>query len=144
MRERSRFLRGLSHWVGFRQIGVPYVAPARQAGETKYGNLRMIGLAVDALLAFSTAPLIFSMYVGFALALGGFAYGFYALYARFVTHNVLPGWTSLFMVTAFVGGLQLMMTGVVGLYLGRIYNEVKQRPLYPIRKTWGFPPNASS
>jgi polyisoprenyl-phosphate glycosyltransferase len=138
IRERTRFLRGLVGWAGFRSIPVPYQANARLSGQTKYSPSRMIRLAIDGLVSFSTTPLYVAIYVGGLLALLGVAYLLYALYARFVTGNVVPGWTSLIILVTFVGGIQLVLMGIIGIYIGKIYEEAKQRPLYLIRETPGF------
>jgi polyisoprenyl-phosphate glycosyltransferase len=138
IRERTRFLRGLVGWAGFRSIPVPYQANARLSGQTKYSPSRMIRLAIDGLVSFSTTPLYVAIYVGGLLALLGVAYLLYALYARFVTGNVVPGWTSLIILVTFVGGIQLVLMGIIGIYIGKIYEEAKQRPLYLIRETLGF------
>ena len=137
IRERTRFLRGLVGWAGFRSIAVPYQADARLAGQTKYSPARMIRLAIDGLVSFSTMPLYVAIYVGGVLALLGVVYLGYALYARFVTGNVVPGWTSLIILVTFVGGIQLVLMGIIGIYIGKIYEEAKQRPLYLIRETLG-------
>lgn len=138
IRERTRFLRGLVGWAGFRSVPVPYQANARLSGQTKYSPARMIRLAIDGLVSFSTTPLYVAIYVGGLLSLLGVAYLLYALYARFVTGNVVPGWTSLIILVTFVGGIQLVLMGIIGIYIGKIYEEAKQRPLYLIRETLGF------
>jgi polyisoprenyl-phosphate glycosyltransferase len=138
IRERTRFLRGLVRWAGFRSIAVPYEAPARHSGRTKYTTSRMMRLAIDGLVSFSTIPLYVAIYVGGLLALSGFAYLLFVLYARFVTGNVVPGWTSLIILVTLVGGIQLVLMGIIGIYIGKIYEEAKQRPLYLIRRTLGF------
>jgi dolichol-phosphate mannosyltransferase len=138
IRERTRFLRGLTTWAGYRSTSVTYDAPARDRGETKYTARRMIRLAIDALVSFSTIPLHIAIYFGFVLAALGFAYAVYALYSRLVTGNVLPGWTSLIIVFSVVGGIQLILMGILGIYLGKIYEEVKQRPLYLVRSRVGL------
>lgn len=140
IRERTRFLRGLTSWVGYRSTSVPYDAPARGEGETKYTASRMIRLAVDALVSFSAIPLHIAIYLGFVLAAIGFFYAVYALYSRLVTGSVLPGWTSLVILVSVVGGIQLILMGVLGIYLSKIYEEVKQRPLYLVRSRVGLPP----
>ncbi len=138
IRERTRFLRGLTAWAGYRTIAVPYDAPPRQAGESKYSAGRMARLATDALVSFSTIPLHVAVYLGFALAALGFLYALYALYQRLVTGDVLPGWASLAVLVSVVGGIQLMLMGVIGIYLGKIYEEVKRRPLYLVRSALGL------
>jgi polyisoprenyl-phosphate glycosyltransferase len=138
IRERTRFLRGLTGWVGYRATSVTYDAPARGEGETKYTASRMIRLAIDALVSFSAIPLHIAIYLGFVLAGLGFFYAVYALYSRLVTGSVWPGWTSLVILVSVVGGIQLILMGILGIYLGKIYEEVKQRPLYLVRNRVGF------
>jgi polyisoprenyl-phosphate glycosyltransferase len=138
IRERTRFLRGLVSWAGFRSIAVPYDAPARHSGTSKYSTRRMMRFAIDALVSFSATPLYMAIYVGALMALLGCVYMFYVLYARLVTGNVVPGWTSLIILVSFVGGIQLIIMGIIGVYIGKIYEETKQRPLYLIRDTLGL------
>jgi glycosyltransferase involved in cell wall biosynthesis len=136
--ERTRFLRGLFTWVGFRQVGVPYVRPERAAGSTSYGLARMWRLAVDGLTSFTTAPLRIWTAVG--LALGGLA----LLYAAYTVVKVLvhgreaPGWASLMVVMLFGFAVQMIAFGVLGEYVGRLYQEVKGRPIYLVREKIGF------
>ncbi len=144
IRERTRFLRGLTGWAGYRSLAVPYDAPARQSGKSKYGARRMIQFAVDGLVSFSAAPLYAAIYAGLALALLGFVYLVYVLYARFVSGNVVPGWTSLILLVSFIGGIQLILMGIIGAYVGKIYEETKQRPLYLIRESLGFEQDSRS
>jgi glycosyltransferase involved in cell wall biosynthesis len=136
-RERVRFLRGLTAWMGFRSIGIPFKISPRRRGTAKYTWRKMAQLAINGIVSFSLAPLYVAVYAGFVLACGGFIYAGYALYARLFTTWTLPGWTSLLILTALIGGLQLMLLGVVGVYIGTIYEEVKQRPLYLVRSTLG-------
>jgi glycosyltransferase involved in cell wall biosynthesis len=140
-RERVRFLRGLTVWVGFRSIGIPFKTAPRRGGTVKYTWRKMMQLAIDGIVSFSSAPLYVAVYAGFLLAFGGFIYAGYALYARVFTSWTLPGWTSLLILTALIGGLQLMLLGVVGVYIGTIYEEVKQRPLYLVQSHIGFEPS---
>lgn len=140
IRERTRFLRGLTAWAGFRSTSVAYEAPARREGESKFTVRRMTGLAVDGLVSFSAIPLHAAIYAGIALAALGFLYSLYALFVHFFTGTTLPGWTSIIMLVAMVGGIQLVLMGVIGVYLGKIYEEVKQRPLYLVRRTIGLDP----
>ncbi|UPT75931.1 MAG: hypothetical protein M0D55_09830 [Elusimicrobiota bacterium] len=139
MRERHRFLRGLVPWTGFRTAYVEYDAAPRAAGASKYGPVRMAAFALDALVSFSTAPLYAAIAFGAVIGLFGFAYAAFALYARLVTGQVLPGWTSLMIVVSIVGGFQLLLIGILGLYLGKVYDEVKERPLYVVREAAGLP-----
>jgi len=139
LRERTRFMRGLTGWVGFKTVGIPYVAQSRKGGQTSYSFRRMLRLAIDGIVSFSTLPLHVAIYVGFIEALLGFAYGLWVLYIKFFTKRPLePGWTSVILVLTIMGGIQLMLVGILGLYLGKVYEEVKQRPLYLLRKTIGF------
>jgi polyisoprenyl-phosphate glycosyltransferase len=143
IRERTRYLRGLTSWVGFRSVGVPYVADARRSGRTKYGYLRMGRLAVSALVSFSSFPLYAAIYVGASLSAVSFLYGGYVLWIRFVAKTAVTGWASVVLLVAAIGGIQLLLTGVVGLYLAKIYEEVKQRPLYLVRDAIGVQPSAA-
>ncbi len=138
IRERTRFLRGLTAWAGFRSTSIPYRAPARVEGRSKFTPARMTKLALDGLVSFSAVPLHVAIYAGTALAALGFLYSLYALYVHFVTGTTLPGWTSVIMLVAIVGGIQLILIGVIGVYLGKIYEEVKQRPLYLVRQSIGI------
>lgn len=142
IRERSRFLRGLTSWVGFRAIGVPYQAAARHTGESKYNLRRMVRFAIEGILSFSTIPLVIGIYVGLAIALVSFAYLLFVLYSAAVTHQVVQGWTSMICLVGLIGGIQLILLGILGLYIGKIYEEVKQRPLYLVARRLGFEASA--
>lgn len=138
MPERDRFLRGMVSWVGFRQIAVPYQRAPRLAGVSKYPLWKMIRFAIDGILSFSLIPLRMAIWTGlltFGLSLIGIIY---ALVLRLFTAIWVPGWTLLFISTLFIGGIQLVFLGVIGEYIGRIYRENKQRPLYLIRERLGF------
>jgi glycosyltransferase involved in cell wall biosynthesis len=140
MPERDRFLRGMVSWVGFRQIAVPYKREARFAGTTGYSLVKMIGFAIDAIVSFSFAPLRLAVWTGFfvlGLALFGIIY---AVILRFFGDPSLwvRGWASIFVAILFMGGVQLISLGIIGEYVGRIYGEVKQRPLYFVRERFGF------
>jgi dolichol-phosphate mannosyltransferase len=140
MPERDRFLRGMVSWVGFRQIALPYRREARFAGETKYPLIKMLRFAADAIVSFSFAPLRLAVWTGFfvlGLALLGILYAF-ALRFFFDPSHWVRGWASLFIATLFMGGVQLISLGIIGEYVGRIYGEVKQRPLYFVRERFGF------
>ncbi|MFN8223059.1 MAG: glycosyltransferase family 2 protein [Gaiellales bacterium] len=135
MPERSRFLRGMSTWIGFRQIGVPYARDPRFAGATKYPLRKMARLATDAVTSFSTAP------IRIVVTLGLLAVGFclaalvWTLYLRLFTERTVQGWTSVLVVLLFLGGVQLVSVGIIGQYVGRIFEEVKGRPLYLVAET---------
>ena len=138
MPERDRFVRGMVAWVGFRQEAVLYARTARFAGQTKYPLRRMIRFAVDGILSFSLAPLRLAIWVGFATA-GLATVGLvYAVLMRLLTNIWVPGWTLLFIACSSIGGIQLVFLGVLGEYVGRIYGEVKRRPLYVVRERLGF------
>jgi polyisoprenyl-phosphate glycosyltransferase len=139
MPERSRFLRGLIAWTGYPAAAIPFDAPPRHAGQTKYTWGKMLRLAVDGLVSFSTRPLYWAIYIGFTLSFLGCVEILYALLTRFVTHRALPGWTSLIIWISMVGGLQLMLLGVSAIYIAKIFEEVKGRPLYLIGRLVGFP-----
>ncbi|MBN3032900.1 MAG: glycosyltransferase family 2 protein [Candidatus Saganbacteria bacterium] len=138
LRERARFLRGLTRWVGFRQSCVEFTAAPRLAGRTKYPFGRMFSFALDGLTSFSAFPLRLAAYLGLATAGFSFLYIIYALYIRFFTSRAIEGWASVLVVVLFIGGVQLIFLGVIGEYLGRVYEETKQRPLYLIDKKLGF------
>ncbi|MFB3777023.1 MAG: glycosyltransferase family 2 protein [Bryobacteraceae bacterium] len=139
MREHNRFVRGMFSWVGLRQTAVSYVREARAAGSTKYPLARMLRLAFDALIGFSDLPLRLSIWIGALVSLGAILYALYAV-VLWATgqRNLVPGWASTVVVIAFLGGVNLIMTGIVGLYVGRIHEEVKNRPLYIVESTAGF------
>jgi dolichol-phosphate mannosyltransferase len=140
LREKDRFLRGLIPWIGFRQIGVPYSADKRYAGRSKYSTGKMLRLAVDGILSFSIIPLRLSLFLGLVVSLSAFLYALYVL-VIFATGRAMPGWTSILIVVLVLGGLQMIVLGIVGEYIGRIYQEVKNRPIYIIRETLGLENN---
>ncbi|MCC7348116.1 MAG: glycosyltransferase family 2 protein [Variibacter sp.] len=140
MPEQDRFVRGMFAWLGFRQADVTFHRPARAAGETKYPLWKMVRLAATGVVGFSDAPLRLAVWVG--LAVSGFAllYGVYAV-GRFLANEVVAGWTSTVVVVSFLCGVNMLLTGIVGLYVGRIHAEVKRRPLYVVDKRIGFGAN---
>lgn len=138
LRERNRFLRGLRSWVGFKQIGVEYERDARNAGEPKYSLSRLIGLALSGYVGFSSFPLRIATWLGLSSALAGFAITIWVILSRFFAPHVPQGWASTIAVILFVGGVQLIMLGVIGEYLARVYDEVRQRPLYVVSSCVGF------
>ncbi|HEU4657910.1 MAG TPA: glycosyltransferase family 2 protein [Capillimicrobium sp.] len=140
MRERSRFLRGMTVWVGFTQTGVSYQRDPRHAGETKYTLRRMVRFSLDAISSFSHAPLQLATYFGFALAAIAFLAMPVIVLLRLLG-NYQSGFATLTLVVLLLGGIQLIAVGVLGEYLGRIYDEVKQRPLYLVREERGGPPD---
>lgn len=138
MGEHHRFLRGMAAWVGFRQIGLPYKRDPRAAGQTKYPLRRMLKLAMDAVCSFSHAPLKLATNLGWAIAGLAIFYGIITSVRYFFDNNFQPGWASLIVVLSFLSGVQLITLGLVGEYIGRIYDEVKGRPLYLISERIGF------
>ncbi len=133
MREQARFVRGMISWVGFRQGEVSYVRHERFAGETKYPFKKMLKFAIDGMLSFSQVPLKLSSALGLICALVSFVFMIYGLVMKsFFPGHVIPGWASLFSAVLFIGGVQLICLGVLGEYIGRIYEEIKKRPLYII------------
>jgi dolichol-phosphate mannosyltransferase len=138
MRERARYVRGMFSWVGFRQIGVPYERPERFAGKPKYSYSKSLTLAVDGLVSFSNAPLRLALIAGFVFSSLSFLVGVFAIVAKLAGAFVVPGWTSILVAVSFIGGIQLTLMGMLGLYVGRIYEEVKARPIYVVRETVGF------
>ena len=138
MPERDRFLRGMIGWLGFRQVGVPYRRAPRLAGQTKYPLLRMLRFAMDGIASFSALPLRMATWLGFSASLVAAGLILYAIFVRAFSQKRVTGWTSLFMAVLFVGGAQLICLGILGEYVGRIYNEAKCRPLYFVRELVGF------
>lgn len=137
MPEQDRFVRGMFAWLGFRQTEVTFHRPSRAAGETKYPFWKMLRLAANGFLGFSDAPLRLAIWAGLAVSGFALAYGVYAI-GRFLVHDVVTGWTSTIVVVSFLCGVNMLMTGIVGLYVGRIHAEVKRRPLYVVGKRAGF------
>ncbi len=134
LRETNRYVRGLSSWIGLRQVGISYTRDPRFAGATKYGIGRMVRLGLDGVSAFSSAPLQASLYVGVLVALGCGAYIAWSLYARLVLHATVRGWTSTVVIMLVLFAVQFVILGIYGEYIGRIYAEVKRRPLYIVEE----------
>ncbi|BBW96399.1 glycosyltransferase family 2 protein [Geobacillus icigianus] len=137
MRERNRFVRGLVSWVGFRHIAVEYEREPRLAGETKYPLKKMIRFSLDGITSFSHKPLKLASWLGFALSAASAVGMMAVLYLKWFTHSTVAGWASLLMVMLFCNGVTMTMLGITGEYIGRIYDEVKERPLYIVNETWG-------
>ena len=138
LRERHRFVRGLVWWVGFRQTGVTYERPARFAGETKWPLRKMLRFAIDGITSFSTVPLRMATWLGLMaglVAMGGVGW---ALYSKFFG-GVVRGWTTIMIMVGLGSSAQLLMTGILGEYVGRIYEEVKRRPLYVVETEVNLP-----
>jgi dolichol-phosphate mannosyltransferase len=130
--ERNIFVRGLIPWLGFRRFAVPYDARERFGGETKYVTSRMLRFALDGVLAFSIIPLRLIALLGAVTVSLGLVYGVYTLFVRLFTDHVASGWTSLMVVILVFSGTQLLSLGILSEYVGRIYDEVKQRPRYVV------------
>lgn len=140
MPERDRFVRGMVSWVGFRQLALPYRRAARFAGNTKYPLRKMIRFASNGILSFSMRPLRLAMNVGLlsaSLACAGIVWAFAM---RLATHNWVPGWTATIIAVLFLGGVQLVCTGILGEYIGRTYMQSKGRPLYVVSERFGGQP----
>jgi len=131
MRERNRFVRGMVSWVGFKQCKVEYVREKRFAGETKYPFKKMLKFAVDGILSFSQIPLKISSFFGFFCSMVSFVFIIYGLVIKLIfPDRAISGWASIFIAILFLGGVQLICAGILGEYMGRIYEEIKGRPLY--------------
>lgn len=136
MPEHHRYLRGLRTWVGFRQIGIPIERSARQAGVTKYSLLKLLKLASDGIFAFSIVPLRAAALVGATASALSVLYSIYAVYAKFWLHSP-QGFTALILAITFLSGVNLFFLGIIGEYVGRVYEEAKGRPHYVVGKMIG-------
>lgn len=139
MPERARFLRGMVSWAGFRQVSLPYERAPRHAGSSKYPLTKMISFALDGIISFSLVPLKLAIWIGFLAICIAVAGIIAAIIDRLTETNIARGWASLFVAVLFMGGVQLVSLGIIGEYLGRIYTEVKHRPLYVVQERLGFP-----
>jgi polyisoprenyl-phosphate glycosyltransferase len=135
LRETHRFVRGMVAWVGFKQTEVLYDRPGRFAGETKYPLRKMAAFAIDGITSFSIVPLRFATYMGMLMILASVGIIVWALVAKYVMHQVVQGWTGIMIALAVFSSVQLLMIGILGEYIGRIYEEVKRRPLYVVGDT---------
>ena len=134
MGEHHRFLRGMFAWVGFHQVAVRYKRNARLYGKTKYPLVKMLKFAWDAALSFSTLPIKLITMGGFLTAALAVAYGIYAVVQKYLFHNTVQGWTGLVVILGLIGGMILVSLGVIGEYVGRIFEEIKRRPLYIVKE----------
>jgi glycosyltransferase involved in cell wall biosynthesis len=139
MREQDRFLRGMFAWVGYKQIGITFDRPSRAAGETKYSLSKMAGLALSGVLSLSDVPLKLVVAGGSLVSLCALLYGVAVIAMRFIRSDLVPGWSSIIVITSFFAGINMLMTGIVGLYVGRIHNQVRMRPLYLVREAVRIP-----
>jgi polyisoprenyl-phosphate glycosyltransferase len=132
--ERNRYLRGLRTWAGFRQIGVPVARDARAAGTSKYSILKLMRLASDGIFAFSTIPLRLAALAGAGAIVLSVIFAIYAVIAKLVLHRSPAGFTALTILVTFLSGVNIFFVGIIGEYVGRIYEEVKARPVYVVAR----------
>jgi hypothetical protein len=142
--EKERFVRGLRAWVGFRQTGVDYEREARAGGSSKYSLLGLARLATNGIVSFSDKPLIVVMLGGLAVSAAAFAYGAWLVLWKLLFGGVVTGYASMMAALLFLSGIQLVSLGVVGIYLSKIFLEVKGRPTYLVRSLRGFEPPAGT
>jgi glycosyltransferase involved in cell wall biosynthesis len=142
MPERHRFLRGMIAWIGFKRTYITFEAPPRAMGRSKYTTLKMLGLALDALFSFSTAPIKLATRFGVGIVMLGVAYLIYILGRYFFVGDLVPGWGSLICTLMLLGGTQLVFVGLIGEYIARVFEEAKGRPLYVLKQRPGeiYPP----
>jgi glycosyltransferase involved in cell wall biosynthesis len=138
MRESNRFVRGMFSWIGLQQTGVTYTRQERFAGETKYPLRKMLAFAATGVISFSSAPLRAALNLGFIVSGLSFALAIWSLIVKLSGLYDVPGWTSIVVVTTFIGGIQLIVLGVIGEYIGDIHDEVKRRPLYVVSELENF------
>jgi len=136
--ERNRYIRGLVSWLGFKQTSLEFNREERFAGETKYPLKKMLKFATDAIVSFSFKPLRLASYAGVLISFISFVYLIIVLYQKFFTSRAITGWASTMAVSLFFNGIVLLMLGIIGEYIGRIYDEAKGRPLYLVQKTKNF------
>lgn len=137
LKEKNRFVRGLVSWIGFRQTSVEFVREERFAGVTKYPLKRMLRFALDAITSFSYKPLKIASYIGFTISFFSFIYLVIVVYQRLFTNTTMAGWASIVAINLLFNGIILILLGVIGEYIGRIYDETKNRPLYIVRERIG-------
>lgn len=130
LREQHRFMKGLFAWIGYSQIGIPYRRDPRYAGQTKWNYWALWNFALEGITSFTTMPLRIATYLGFITALAAFSYGSFIVLKKLFFGDPVPGYPSLIAVVTFLGGMQLIAIGVIGEYLGRLFDESKRRPLY--------------
>jgi glycosyltransferase involved in cell wall biosynthesis len=138
LRERHRFMKGLFTWVGFKQTAVFFERDPRYSGKTKWNYWKLWNFAIEGITSFSYIPLQAASYLGLLVSVFAFFYGVFIIVFKLLHGIAVPGYASLMAAVLFLGGIQLLTLGILGEYIGRIYDEVKQRPLYVIHKTYGF------
>lgn len=134
IRENEIFFRGMIKWLGFKQIGIEYMPNERFWGDSKYSVKKMVALAFSGITSFSVKPLRISLFIGTSIAFLSFLYGVYALYIKIFTNESIEGWTSVFFMVTFIGGVQLIMIGILGEYIGKLFIESKKRPNYLVKE----------
>ena len=132
--ESNRFMKGLFSWIGYPQVALRYSRDPRHAGDTKFNYWKLWNFALDGITSFTTLPLKLASYIGVFLAFGSFIYGAYVIIKTLIWGDPVPGYPSLMTVVLFIGGIQLMFMGVLGEYLGRMFDETKRRPLYLVQE----------
>lgn len=132
-KESHLFLRGLIPTLGFKQVAIDYEPAARFSGKSKYSFAKMLHFAINGITSSSAKPLYFSIYLGLFFAFLAFVYGCYAIYIAVFTNAAITGWTSLIASVLFIGGIQMILIGIVGIYLGKLFVQSKQRPTYIIK-----------
>lgn len=130
LREQHRFMKGLFAWIGYRQTGIPYEREPRHAGHSKWNYWKLWNFALEGISSFTTFPLKLATYIGLLTACGAFLYGLGIIWDTLLHGNPVPGYPSLLVIVLFLGGIQLMSLGIIGEYLGRMFDEAKRRPLY--------------
>ncbi|MBM5572551.1 glycosyltransferase [Deefgea chitinilytica] len=138
MPEKDRFVRGMVSWIGFKQTALPYRRAERFAGETKYPLRKMLKFATDGIMSFSSKPLQMAIGLGVTAAAMALLGIIYAIGMRLFTNTWVEGWTALMIAVLFIGGVQLLCVGILGEYIGRIYSEIKRRPLYIVQEYIGY------
>jgi len=131
--ENFLFVRGIISWVGFKQYGIRYAANDRLFGKTKYSRKKMFLFALNGITSFSIKPLHIATLLGLTISLASFCYGFYAIIMKLLTNRTVPGWSSVLVSVLFIGGLQLLVLGILGEYIGKLFIESKKRPNYIIK-----------
>ncbi|MED4787661.1 glycosyltransferase family 2 protein [Bacillus atrophaeus] len=138
LKEKNPFVRGLVSWIGFKQTAVEYERDERLAGETKYPLKKMLKLSMDGITTFSHKPLKLASFAGILMSGAGFLYMLIVLYMKLFTDSTITGWSSLIVIQLLFSGIVLLMLGMIGEYIGRIYDEAKDRPLYIVQKSYGL------
>lgn len=138
IKEQNQFLRGLFHWVGFNQTYVEFKADDRQGGISKYNLFKLVSFAIDGITSFSKIPLRLSIYIGLIISVISMLYGLYAFISFCIDDSLPKGWASMAIIMSFIGGVQLIFLGIIGEYIGKIFDEVKRRPLYIVEKNINY------